>query len=119
MRQRGGEPAASAIRPFCRRFWNKKEGADMSQRRFFQTTRIAFDILLSVAVFAMGACQSSRPAPDVHDPGVRGGQPGAGGPLPGLTPDEAAFFQDGLGKFVEVDSVPQGLGPRFNSNQRF
>ena len=89
----------------------------MSQRRFFQTTRIAFDILLSVAVFTMGACQSSRPAPDVHDPGVRGGPPGAGGPLPGLTPDEAAFFQDGLGKFVEIDSVPQGLGPRFNSNQ--
>src|SRR5215467_15923595 len=96
---------------------NKNEGADMSQRRFFQTTRIAFDILLSLAVFTMGACQSSRPAPDVHDPGVRGGPPGAGGPLPGLTPDEAAFFQDGLGKFVELDSVPQSLGPRINNNQ--
>src|SRR5215471_12596235 len=89
----------------------------MSQRRFFQTTRIAFDILLSVAVFTMGACQSSRPAPDVHDPGVRGGPLGAGGPLTGLSPDEAAFFQDGLAKFIDIESVPDGLGPRFNSNQ--
>ena len=55
------------------------------------------------------------------DPGVRGGAPGAGDPLRGLVADETAFFQDGLARFAEVESVTggdnNGLGPRFNSNQ--
>jgi CxxC motif-containing protein (DUF1111 family) len=62
----------------------------------------------------------------VTDPGVRhaatdGGPPV---PLPGLTPDELTFFQDGLARFVTVEVVSgatatqgNGLGPRFNSNQ--
>jgi CxxC motif-containing protein (DUF1111 family) len=52
---------------------------------------------------------------------VRGGPPGAGGPLTGLTADETAFFQDGQTRFAEVEVVANGanngLGPRFNSNQ--
>jgi CxxC motif-containing protein (DUF1111 family) len=55
------------------------------------------------------------------DPGVRGGAPGAGGPLSHLTSDEAAFFQDGSSRFAEVEAVAgganNGLGPRFNGNQ--
>ncbi len=55
------------------------------------------------------------------DPGVRGGALGAGAPLPGLTPDETAFFKDGLSRFADVEVVTggsnNGLGPRFNSNQ--
>jgi CxxC motif-containing protein (DUF1111 family) len=55
------------------------------------------------------------------DPGVRTGAPGAGTPLEGLTADETAFFQDGLARFAEIESVTggqnNGLGPRFNSNQ--
>src|SRR6266581_2365772 len=55
------------------------------------------------------------------DPGVRGGAPGASGPLTGLTADETAFFEDGQGRFAEIESVTNGkfngLGPRFNSNQ--
>src|SRR5215471_5384602 len=55
------------------------------------------------------------------DPGVRGGVAGAGEPLKGLTADEAAFFQDGLARFAEIESVTggqnNGLGPRVNSNQ--
>jgi CxxC motif-containing protein (DUF1111 family) len=50
----------------------------------------------------------------VHDPGVRGGLPGAGGPLTGLTPAEAGAFSSGLSTFQEIDDVPHGLGPRFN-----
>jgi CxxC motif-containing protein (DUF1111 family) len=57
----------------------------------------------------------------VKDPGVRGGSAGAGGPLPGLTSDERAFFTDGLARFAEIEVVTggqnNGLGPRFNSNQ--
>ena len=55
------------------------------------------------------------------DPGVRGGPLSAGGALPGLTSDEAQFFQDGLTRFQDVEVVTggdnNGLGPRFNSNQ--
>jgi len=55
------------------------------------------------------------------DPGVRGGAPGAGTALEGLTADETALFQNGLAKFLDIDSVTggqnNGLGPRFNSNQ--
>ena len=50
----------------------------------------------------------------VTDPGVRGGPAGAGAPLPGLTGEELAFFQQGLAAFLEVDAVQNGLGPRFN-----
>jgi CxxC motif-containing protein (DUF1111 family) len=54
------------------------------------------------------------------DPGVRSGTPGAGTALKGLSADETAFFQDGLTRFVEIESVTggqnNGLGARFNSN---
>ena len=59
------------------------------------------------------------------DPGVRGGAAGAGQPLPSVAANTPAtildFFNDGLGRFSEVDSVSGtieagvGLGPRFNS----
>jgi CxxC motif-containing protein (DUF1111 family) len=48
------------------------------------------------------------------DPGPRGGPAGAGGPLPGLDADEKAFFKAARDIFMEVDKVPNGLGPRFN-----
>jgi CxxC motif-containing protein (DUF1111 family) len=58
------------------------------------------------------------------DPGVRGGAPGAGGPLPGLSANEVAYFNAALARLQEVDSVSAtipgenglGLGPGFNSN---
>lgn len=57
------------------------------------------------------------------DPGPRGGPPGAGTPLKGLTADESAFFLDGQARFAEIEVVAKGsnngLGPRFNSNQCF
>lgn len=56
-----------------------------------------------------------------HDPGVRGGPPGAGTPIAGLTPNQLAFFSAGLTNFEVIDSVTgiipntgNGLGPRFN-----
>ena len=52
-----------------------------------------------------------------HDPGPRPGPPGAGGPLPGLTSTNLAFFNIGLDDFQQVQQVQgdaKGLGPRFN-----
>src|ERR1700694_4729911 len=48
------------------------------------------------------------------DPGVRGGDPGAGGPLAGLSAVELAFFGVAKEVFQEVEQVADGLGPRFN-----
>jgi CxxC motif-containing protein (DUF1111 family) len=48
------------------------------------------------------------------DPGLRAGAPGAGDPVPGLTPDQKTLFLDGQVTFAEVDAVGDGLGPRFN-----
>ena len=49
-----------------------------------------------------------------RDPGVRGGEAGAGGPLGGLSANELAFFQLGLDDFDEAEEVEEGLGPRMN-----
>lgn len=76
-----------------------------------------------IVAVALAACVyvSSQTGTGPLDPGVRGGPAGAGTPLKGLTADEAAFFQDGLTRFAQVESVTKGanngLGPRFNSNQ--
>lgn len=78
--------------------------------------------ILTVAMITFGyAVGQSRSGP--VDPGVRGGTASAGGPLPGLTADETAFFLDGQTRFAEIEVVNKGanngLGPRFNSNQCF
>lgn len=58
------------------------------------------------------------------DPGPRPGPPNGGRPLPGLSSAALAYFNAGLARFTEVDSVSgtqpgatgTGLGPRFNLN---
>jgi CxxC motif-containing protein (DUF1111 family) len=49
-----------------------------------------------------------------QDPGVRGGAPGAGGALGGLSANQQAFFAQGLADFSEAEEVDEGLGPRMN-----
>src|SRR5207253_4415842 len=65
-------------------------------------------MLMLLLVACVAATQGGK------DPGVRGEPAGAGGPLPGLTSAELAFFQAGLAAFLEVEEVKNGLGPRFN-----
>jgi CxxC motif-containing protein (DUF1111 family) len=57
---------------------------------------------------------TARNSPRVADPGVRSGSSGAGDPLPGLSQNELNFFNAAKNIFSEVDSVSNGLGPRFN-----
>jgi CxxC motif-containing protein (DUF1111 family) len=60
-----------------------------------------------------------------RDPGPRGGKVSAGAPVRGLTAAQMGFFENGMARFLEVDSVGGslpgetglGLGPAFNSNQ--
>jgi CxxC motif-containing protein (DUF1111 family) len=51
---------------------------------------------------------------NASDPGVRGGAPGAGLPLQGLSATQAAFFTAGQADFAEEENVSDGLGPRMN-----
>jgi len=49
------------------------------------------------------------------DPGPRGGPPGAGKPIAGLSAGESSFFTNvATPTFNEVEAVADGLGPRFN-----
>src|SRR5436190_6966650 len=85
----------------------------------------SFRVFAGVVVAALAMCISTasqgQAARGPVDPGVRGGAPGAGTALEGLTADETAFFQQGLAKFLDIEAVTggesNGLGPRFNSNQ--
>jgi len=66
--------------------------------------------LLSVIYSSVLVAQFGRAA----DPGVRLGPPGAGGPLPGLSANQAAFFEAGRDEFQKRLTVPDGLGPTMN-----
>jgi CxxC motif-containing protein (DUF1111 family) len=68
---------------------------------------------------------SSTPSKSsAKDPGPRASAVNAGQPLASLTPSQLIFFQDGLARFQQVDSVSgnvagepgKGLGPGYNSN---
>jgi CxxC motif-containing protein (DUF1111 family) len=83
------------------------------------TVRIA-SVLALAALFIAGIAFAQT------DPGVQSGNRGTGATLinPANDPNGFyAFFQDGLNRFQEVESVSNnpagnnGLGPRFNSNQ--
>jgi CxxC motif-containing protein (DUF1111 family) len=65
-------------------------------------------------VFMLAAAAPSRSTSRVRDPGVRGGDAGAGGPLRDLTRTELEFFEAGLEDFVEEELAEEGLGPTMN-----
>ena len=83
--------------------------------------RSLLPLLLLTAAVLMPSCGNTPHQVQAVDPGVRAGPPGAGAPLKGLTADESTFFQDGQGRFAQIEVVRgganNGLGPRFNSNQ--
>jgi len=71
-------------------------------------TALFFVLAIALSVYAQSTAS---------DPGPRGGAAGAGGPLNGLSayPYALAYFTDGANRFGETETVPTGLGPRFNS----
>src|SRR5580765_7733130 len=103
----------------------------MVSNRVFRPTLIAVLVVFAtVASFAQ------------QDPGVRGGAPGAGTPLPGLTQVELALFNEGLQRAIQLEAAcddcadltlgtftnptqanlvtktnSAGLGARFNGDQ--
>ena len=99
----------------------------------FHTIRISRYLIPSLT-FAL-VCLAQK------DPGVRGGPPGAGGPIPGLTANELALFNEGKARTTQLEAVcdncsdivlgsdpgqnpnlqtltnSSGLGARFNADQ--
>jgi CxxC motif-containing protein (DUF1111 family) len=84
-------------------------------------------IAASLIVAQINSVAQINPGPARPAPPPPAGPAGAapqGGPLPGLTQPELAYFNEGVRRFMEIDSVSGtqpgaagvGLGPRFNSN---
>jgi CxxC motif-containing protein (DUF1111 family) len=67
-----------------------------------------------VVVLLLVCAASVDAASNAVDPGVRGGDPGAGGHLDGLTAREIEYFVVGLGDFSALEDVADGIGPRMN-----
>ena len=91
-------------------------------RRTRRRNRIVAGLVSPILVFMFSAGVQAAPGNRASDPGVRGGAAGAGAPIAGLTANQLAFFNAGLGSFNEIDSVSgtvpdtgKGLGPRFNA----
>jgi CxxC motif-containing protein (DUF1111 family) len=61
-----------------------------------------------------GCCNDPDSSPGAVDPGLRGGSPGAGSPVGGLTAAQQAFFTAAQARFNVIETVPAGLGPGFN-----
>src|SRR5205807_9249873 len=82
-----------------------------------KTAKVASVVTIVLALFLCGMASSQT------DPGLRGGAAGAGGALASVNANSTllSFFNDGLDRLSEVDSVSgtieagSGLGPRFNS----
>src|SRR5882762_8281512 len=74
----------------------------------------AVPVLLSAEFFLFQAQFVSSHTLIARDPGVRGGDSGAGGPIVGLIATEVVFFNRVEEEFEEVDPADEGLGPRMN-----
>jgi CxxC motif-containing protein (DUF1111 family) len=73
-------------------------------------------LLVAVVLPTMLAVAGAAAQFSAKDPGVRGDTIGGAQPepLPGLTSSEHDMFAAGLADFKEVETVADGLGPRFN-----
>src|SRR2546428_12420455 len=89
----------------------------MSERKrdFFRWAHCTVSVLVFSLALGSGMLLAQS------DPGVRGGAPGAGGQITGLTIKEGKFSDAGPDAFNEVQSVQgtiagteKGLGPRFD-----
>jgi len=58
--------------------------------------------------------QTGNQSSGAVDPGLRGGSPGAGSPVGGLTAAQQSFFTAAQARFQVIETVPAGLGPGFN-----
>src|SRR6266496_3343755 len=88
-----------------------KRGAVMDKK----IVALLFSVLgLAAIFFVQTHTASSQPSGIATDPGIRGGDPGAGDPFSDLTQTQLAFFTEGKTDFQAEEEVPDGLGPTLN-----
>lgn len=73
-------------------------------------------ILCSAAVMVLLLAVVIQGQNPTRDPGPRGAPIGAGKPIANLTVDQRRFFEDGQVRFVQTETVADGLGPTFNGD---
>jgi CxxC motif-containing protein (DUF1111 family) len=88
-----------------------KEEKYMKQKLL--TLLAIFAALFTVVLLHTGSV-SSQSSIRARDPGVRGGNPGAGDAISGLIGNQPMFFDVGKEDFEEAEEVPDGLGPTMN-----
>src|SRR5262249_41877957 len=86
----------------------------MAKRTFAYACSLASLTAILVASVALPSLAPAQTRGGPSDPGLRGGTPGAGDPITGLTAEESAFFKAATDVFGETEQVADGLGPRFN-----
>jgi hypothetical protein len=99
-------------------------------------------LYLVVLIFSLATSPATFAQKHAKDPGPRPGPPGAGSPLPGLTPIELSMFYEGMQRAIQLEAVcddctdvtlgsytdpvkgnlvtqtnSSGLGVRFNGDQ--
>jgi CxxC motif-containing protein (DUF1111 family) len=77
-------------------------------------SKVKLVIAVVSVLLLVGLVGRSHAAFRASDPGVRGGAPGAGGPIAPLTAREFEFFTAGKTEFEGAEDVGDGLGPRMN-----
>jgi mono/diheme cytochrome c family protein len=85
--------------------------------RFIWKGFLVLPVLVGVGLFAFQTQDLSSQSVTftrAHDPGVRGGDAGAGGALGGLSANQQKFFEQGKDDFAEAEKVDEGMGPRMN-----
>jgi len=104
-------------------FWYRNTPSGLRNASAQQVTQkllifLGVFVLIAFAISSRAQSQNgtdNRNSSVPKDPGVRNGPPGGGQPLAGLTLGELDFFaRVGQPVFSEVDTVAEGLGPRFN-----
>jgi CxxC motif-containing protein (DUF1111 family) len=82
----------------------------MNKKLAFAIAVVLGSTLLQTQIVSSQTISAAR----ARDPGVRGGAPGAGNPLTGLTANELITFTAGKLDFAELEEVADGLGPTMN-----
>jgi CxxC motif-containing protein (DUF1111 family) len=83
----------------------------MNGRSFSLLSMLA---MTGVLISQIGISSQTVTTTKARDPGVRGGAPAAGQPLPGLTAQQLEYFNAGKLDFDESEEVDEGMGPRMN-----
>jgi CxxC motif-containing protein (DUF1111 family) len=90
---------------------------DEQRRAHFKRKIILAGIVMSGSLLATGLVLQGQNR--AEDPGPRTGVAGSGGPIAGLNAAQLSYFNDGLARFQEEESVQNGnhngLGPTFNA----